>query len=98
MLSLFGKVKLSHVEFILTNKQIHSHHTRHSCDVHVPFTHTAQAQMLVSYEGPKFWSLLHVDNSLKSINNNEAIFIVLLQEVSQSLSLLPLLIRLINHS
>ena len=28
-----------------------------------PFTRTAQAQKIVSYEGPKFWNLL--DNSLK---------------------------------
>ena len=31
----------------ITNRQFHSHHTRHSCDFHVPFTRTAQAQMLV---------------------------------------------------
>ena len=50
-------------DMFITNKQIHSHHTRHSCDFQVPFTRTAQAQKLVSYEGPKFRNLL--DDSLK---------------------------------
>ena len=45
-------------DMFITNKQIYSHHTRHSCDFHVSFIRTAQAQNIVTYEGPMFWNIL----------------------------------------
>ena len=56
-----NELPVSFHDMCITNKQIRSHHTRHSCDCHVPFTRTAQTQTIVSYDRPKFWNLL--DNS-----------------------------------
>ena len=51
----------------MTNKQIHSHDTRQSSKIHIPYCRTSLAQKFISYQGPISWNSLSTElRNLKS--------------------------------